>query len=149
MPPRLVGLLTVTGLRQVNALCDSGAQGSESSTNPVGCERSSPSLRAFSGLWGFPSSAACTRPATASPPWRPDPSAHTHQLTSHPLSDWNGLNTHTIVSLAFLTSPSLVLSWPGCFLAKSRITSGVLKAWLMAAWIAWKAQERWQELLFK
>lgn len=74
---------------------------------------------------------------------------HTHQLTSHPPSDRNSLNTPTTVSLAFLTSPSLVLSWPGCFLAKSRITSGVLKAWLMAAWIAWKAQERWQELLFK
>lgn len=74
---------------------------------------------------------------------------HTHQLTSHPLSDRNSLNTPTIASLAFLTSPSLVLSWPGCFLAKSRITSGVLKAWLMAAWIAWEAQERWRELLFK
>lgn len=31
------------------------------------------------------------------------------------------------------TSASLVLSCPGCFLAKSRITSGVLNAWLMAA----------------
>ena len=36
------------------------------------------------------------------------------------------------------TSASLVLSCPGCFLAKSRITSGVLNAWLMAAWIAWR-----------
>lgn len=41
-----------------------------------------------------------------------------------------------------LTSASLVLSCPGCFLAKSLITSGVLKAWLMAAWIAWKLHLR-------
>lgn len=35
MPPRLVGLLTVTGLRQVNGLCDSGAHAAESSINPI------------------------------------------------------------------------------------------------------------------
>ena len=43
----------------------------------------------------------------------------------------------TNVKQAGLTSVSLWRSCPGCFFAKSRITSGVLKASLMAAWIAW------------
>ena len=43
--------------------------------------------------------------------------------------------------LSVLTSASLCLSCPGCFLAKSLMTSGVLKAWLMAAWIAWSEKE--------
>lgn len=46
-------------------------------------------------------------------------------------------NKNHILNIAVQTSASLVLSCPGCFLAKSRITSGVLNAWLMAAWIAW------------
>ena len=37
-----------------------------------------------------------------------------------------------------LTSDNLCLSCPGCFLANSRMTSGVWNALLMAAWIAWK-----------
>lgn len=37
---------------------------------------------------------------------------------------------------ACLTSASLCRSCPGCFLANIRITSGVLKASLMAAWMA-------------
>lgn len=36
----------------------------------------------------------------------------------------------------FNTSASLCRSWPGCFLANILMTSGVLKALLMAAWMA-------------
>lgn len=56
------------------------------------------------------------------------------------------LNKHNnhILDVAVQTSASLVLSCPGCFLAKSRITSGVLNAWLMAAWIAWWRQKHWK-----
>lgn len=65
-------------------------------------------------------------------------------------SIWNAQNWHSLsvvlkinsqsVHKYFLTSPSLVLSCPGCFLANSRITSGVLNAWLMAAWMAWNTR---------
>lgn len=41
----------------------------------------------------------------------------------------------------FNTSASLCLSWPGCFFANILMTSGVLKALLMAAWMACQ-QER-------
>ena len=39
------------------------------------------------------------------------------------------------------TSVNLCLSCPGCFLANSRMTSGVLNASLMAAWIAYEGTE--------
>lgn len=60
--------------------------------------------------------------------------------TRQALTEWFTVTTQSSHPGLFLTSPSLVLSCPGCFLAKSRITSGVLNAWLMAAWIAWDAR---------
>ena len=39
------------------------------------------------------------------------------------------------------TSVNLCLSCPGCFLANSLMTSGVLNASLMAAWIAYEGTE--------
>ena len=41
-----------------------------------------------------------------------------------------------------LTSENLCRSCPGCFFAKSRMTSGVLNASLMAAWIAFEEEKR-------
>ena len=45
-------------------------------------------------------------------------------------------NSSSIIKWFRYTSASLCLSCPGCFFANKRITSGVLKASLIAAWIA-------------
>lgn len=62
------------------------------------------------------------------------------KIWTHKLEELR-VTKHTL-GACVLTSASLVLSCPGCFLAKSFITSGVLKAWLMAAWIACKSHYR-------
>ena len=78
-------------------------------------------------------------------------------LDSHPLHRMHfNLISHTdMISTAYLeklltlerlpkvtpTSVNLCLSCPGCFLANSLMTSGVLNASLMAAWIAYEGTE--------
>ena len=58
----------------------------------------------------------------------------------------NGLilsHSHKMIgNHVLLTSASLCLSWPGCFFANKRMTSGVLKASLIAAWIAYQIDDR-------
>lgn len=54
------------------------------------------------------------------------------------------LSHKMIIGYFLLTSASLCLSWPGCFFANKRMTSGVLKASLIAAWIACQVEHRWK-----
>lgn len=114
MPPRLVGLLTVTGLRQVNGLCDSGAHGSESSTNHRASGVSDRHLLSelFQGCEDFHLLLRVHVPRQL--PHHDVPiHLHTNQLTSHPLSDWNGLK-HTynhILGLSHLPKSGSQLAW--------------------------------------
>ena len=120
-------------------------------TSHLCCEHSSPALLVFSGLWGFPFSAACTCPATVCPRWHLGPSGGGGGRIAQQFDNFSKTHKKNKLFLdpAVQTSASLVLSCPGCFLANSRITSGVLNAWLMAAWIAWWRQRHHFEFIRK
>ncbi len=96
----------------------------------------SPSRQVFSEPWGSPLSAECTHLEGAFQPSHHGPS----EFIQYHMNIFLSLHIYLCILKCYhvlITSASLVLNCPGCFLANSRMTSGVLNAWLMAAWIAW------------